>query len=76
MKRYKMILAFIGVMNLLVICSRITHDRYLRQLVNPFIVTGVDGNTYPCVSMPYGGVQLSPDRRLNSCGSAFLGFYR
>ncbi len=49
-------------------------------LVNPFIGTGADGNTWPGASMPFGGVQLSPDTRLNSCGgyaysdSTIIGF--
>ncbi len=38
------------------------------QLVDPFIGTGADGNTWPSTSMPFGGVQLGPDTRLNSCG--------
>ena len=50
------------------------------QLVNPFIGTGANGNTWPGASMPFGAVQLSPDTRLNSCGgyayndSTILGF--
>lgn len=50
------------------------------QLVDPFIGTGADGNTWPAASMPFGGVQLGPDTRLNSCGgyasadSTILGF--
>ena len=52
----------------------------LVKYVNPFIGTGADGNTWPGASMPFGGVQLSPDTRLNSCGgyasadSIILGF--
>lgn len=42
-------------------------QEYLR-LVDPFIGTGADGNTWPAASMPFGGVQLGPDTRLNSCG--------
>lgn len=49
-------------------CTRIIHRNDLSQFVNPFIGTGADGNTYPGASMPFGGVQLSPDTRLNSCG--------
>ncbi len=50
------------------------------KLVDPFIGTGADGNTWPGASMPFGGIQLSPDTRLNSCGgyasddSTILGF--
>lgn len=42
-------------------------QEYLK-LVDPFIGTGADGNTWPAASMPFGGVQLGPDTRLNSCG--------
>jgi predicted alpha-1,2-mannosidase len=48
-------------------CNWVGHRNDLSQLVNPFIGTGADGNTYPGASMPFGGVQLSPDTRLNSC---------
>jgi len=54
-------------------------QEYLKQ-VDPFIGTGADGNTWPAASMPFGGVQLGPDTRLNSCGgyasadSTILGF--
>ena len=49
-------------------------------LVDPFIGTGADGNTFPGASVPFGGVQLSPDTRLDACGgyasadSIILGF--
>ncbi len=61
-------------------CNRISRPSDLTKLVNPFIGTGADGNTWPGASMPFGGVQLSPDTRLNSCGgyasadSTILGF--
>src|SRR5665647_1913852 len=35
--------------------------------VNPFIGTGADGNTFPGASMPFGGVQLSPDTQQGAC---------
>jgi predicted alpha-1,2-mannosidase len=34
-------------------------------LVNPFIGTGGHGHTYPGASMPFGGIQLSPDSRMD-----------
>jgi len=37
------------------------------SLVNPFIGTGADGNTFPGVSMSFGGVQLSPDTQQGAC---------
>ena len=54
------------------------HD--YTKLVGPFIGTGADGNTFPGASYPFGGVQLSPDTQLNTCGgyaysdSTILGF--
>lgn len=33
------------------------------DLVDPFIGTGYHGHTYPGATVPYGGVQLSPDTR-------------
>lgn len=42
-------------------------QEYLK-LVDPFIGTGADGNTWPAASAPFGGVQLGPDTKLNSCG--------
>lgn len=48
------------------------HPRSVRTpvgFVNPFIGTGGDGNTFPGASFPFGGVQLSPDTRLNACNS-------
>lgn len=50
------------------IFSGCTHSEELLNLVDPFIGTGADGNTWPAASMPFGGVQLGPDTRLNSCG--------
>jgi predicted alpha-1,2-mannosidase len=48
-------------------CKQPNQTEYL-QLVDPFIGTGADGNTWPAASMPFGGVQLGPDTRINSCG--------
>ena len=54
--------------------------RDFTKLVDPFIGTGADGNTFPGASYPFGGVQLSPDTQLNACGgyafadSTIIGF--
>ena len=54
--------------------------RDYTKLVDPFIGTGADGNTFPGASCPFGGVQLSPDTQLNACGgyaysdSTIIGF--
>lgn len=64
-------LAFLGA------CSQ---NKDYTLLVDPFIGTGADGNTFPGASVPFGGVQLSPDTRLDACGgyasadSTILGF--
>ena len=73
---------FIGLLSVLLIseCSTIPNKKDYTQLVNPSIGTGADGNTWPGATMPFGGVQLSPDTRLSSCGgyaysdSIILGF--
>ena len=53
------------------------------KLVNPFMGTAADGNTYPGAAFPFGSVQLSPDTKLTGggiCGgyyypdSTILGF--
>ncbi|MEU6405842.1 GH92 family glycosyl hydrolase [Streptomyces sp. NPDC046985] len=41
------------------------HDR-LTDLVNPFIGTENEGNTYPGAAVPFGMVQLSPDTGHNT----------
>ncbi len=38
----------------------------LTHLVNPFIGTKNDGNTYPGAAVPFGMVQLSPDTGHNT----------
>lgn len=46
-------------------------DRDLTKYVDPFIGTGGHGHTYPGATWPFGGVQLSPDTRLegwDGCG--------
>ena len=62
-------------------CSEKKSD--YTSFVNVFIGTDGDGHTYPGASLPFGGVQLSPDTRLTgqaSCGgyyypdSSIIGF--
>ncbi|MFJ4923297.1 GH92 family glycosyl hydrolase [Streptomyces sp. NPDC088725] len=42
------------------------HEQRLTDLVNPFIGTQNEGNTYPGASVPFGMVQLSPDTGHNT----------
>ena len=58
-------------------------SRDFTRLVNPFMGTAADGNTYPGAAFPFGSVQLSPDTKLSGpgiCGgyyypdSTILGF--
>ncbi|WP_210592140.1 GH92 family glycosyl hydrolase [Streptomyces sp. GESEQ-35] len=42
------------------------HDGHLTELVNPFIGTENEGNTYPGAAVPFGMVQLSPDTGHNT----------
>ncbi|MBV5314393.1 MAG: GH92 family glycosyl hydrolase [Prolixibacteraceae bacterium] len=49
-------------------CIQENSQTNIINMVDPFIGTGADGNTWPAASMPLGGVQLGPDTRLNSCG--------
>ncbi|MEV1081266.1 GH92 family glycosyl hydrolase [Streptomyces sp. NPDC050211] len=42
------------------------HDGHLTDLVNPFIGTENEGNTYPGAAVPFGMVQLSPDTGHNT----------
>ena len=42
------------------------HD--YTKLVNPFMGTAADGNTYPGAAFPFGSVQLSPDTKLTGAG--------
>lgn len=78
--RYKITVVFIFITLLFLAGCNSKINRDYSQLVNPFIGTGADGNTWPGASVPFGGVQLSPDTRLNSCGgyafsdSTILGF--
>lgn len=64
MTKFYVFILTIGALIFLASCSRNDYT----SLVDPFIGTGADGNTWPGASMPFGGVQLSPDTRLNSCG--------
>ena len=57
--------------------------RDYTKLVNPFMGTAADGNTWPGAAFPFGSVQLSPDTKLTGpgiCGgyyypdSTILGF--
>ncbi|OEV08638.1 GH92 family glycosyl hydrolase [Streptomyces nanshensis] len=43
-----------------------TQDGRLTDLVNPFIGTENEGNTYPGAAVPFGMVQLSPDTGHNT----------
>ncbi|MET7683240.1 GH92 family glycosyl hydrolase [Streptomyces sp. NPDC005423] len=43
-----------------------TADSRLTDLVNPFIGTENEGNTYPGAAVPFGMVQLSPDTGHNT----------
>lgn len=42
------------------------HEGQLTDLVNPFIGTENEGNTYPGAAVPFGMVQLSPDTGHNT----------
>ncbi len=62
----------LGIVMILLSCEE-TKQKLIVPLqeVNPFIGTGGHGHTYPGVSVPFGGVQLSPDTRLkgwDGCG--------
>ncbi len=81
MKPVKQIFLILICLGIFCSCTKLsgqTHE--YTKLVDPFIGTGADGNTWPAASMPFGGVQLGPDTRLNSCGgyasadSIILGF--
>jgi predicted alpha-1,2-mannosidase len=65
-------LALALVFGLLSACQPGEKSRFrLVEKVNPFIGTGGHGHTYPGASAPFGGVQLSPDTRLDGwdgCG--------
>ena len=71
MKKYKY---FILVIITVVIssCSEIKKD--YTEMVNVFIGTEGDGNTFSEATMPFGFVQLSPDTGLK--GAAKFGSYK
>ena len=47
------------------VCGACTSNKQqsLVDYVDPFIVTGFHGHTYPGATVPFGAVQLSPDTR-------------
>ena len=47
----------------------------LAQHVNPFIGTGGHGHTYPGATVPYGMVQLSPDKRIDGSWDGCSGYH-
>lgn len=47
----------------LVCCSCSSDKQSPVDYVDPFIGTGFHGHTYPGATVPFGGVQLSPDTR-------------
>jgi len=53
------------VMALSVLLTTMQAQHDLIHYVNPFIGTDFHGHTFPGVLMPFGGVQLSPDTRLD-----------
>ncbi len=65
---YKKLAVALLLLPVLLAACRQNNPTECLQLVDPFIGTGADGNTWPAASMPFGGVQLGPDTRLNSCG--------
>ncbi|MCK5105201.1 MAG: glycoside hydrolase family 92 protein, partial [Cyclobacteriaceae bacterium] len=71
MKHHKIFL-IIAIWFFLTNCSEKTKD--YTQLVNVFIGTEGDGNTFPGATMPFGAVQLSPDTGLE--GPAKFGSYK
>ena len=71
MKRCILILLSILVLGFLS-CAK--EERDFTELVNVFIGTAGDGNTYPGASVPFGMVQLSPDTRTEGSHS-YGGYY-
>jgi len=58
----------------LVLGSCVDRNKDYTKLVNVFIGTEGDGNTFPGATMPFGAVQLSPDTGLE--GAAKFGSYK
>ncbi len=52
-------------------CTPKQDNRY-TSMVNLFIGSQGDGNTFPGVSLPFGGVQLSPDTRMAHGSYSYL----
>ncbi len=71
MKKYKY---FILVIIIVVISSCSENKKDYTEMVNVFIGTEGDGNTFPGATMPFGSVQLSPDTGLE--GPAKFGSYK
>ena len=71
MKKYKY---FILVIITVVISSCFENKKDYTEMVNVFIGTEGDGNTFPGATMPFGSVQLSPDTGLE--GPAKFGSYK
>lgn len=59
MKRYFFVILFLFIQNVLFSQNSVT------QYVNPFVGTDFTGHTYPGALLPFGGVQASPDTRLD-----------
>ena len=78
MMRFSFLPLILSCLLFLTTCSNNPKD--YTHLVDPFIGTGADGNTFPGASVPFGSVQLSPDTQLDACGgyawsdSIILGF--
>jgi len=45
-------------------CEKPAHKQSAVSLADPFIGTGGHGHTFPGATVPFGGVQLSPDTRI------------
>lgn len=71
MKKYKY---FILVIITIVISSCSENKKDYTEMVNVFIGTEGDGNTFPGATVPFGSVQLSPDTGLE--GPAKYGSYK
>ena len=84
MIKSKYVLQFLIVLCFLCFIAPVSGQvRDYTKLVNPFMGTAADGNTYPGAAFPFGSVQLSPDTKITGpgmCGgyyfsdSAILGF--
>ena len=50
-------------------------QKNFSQYVNPFIVTGGHGHTFPGATVPFGMVQLSPDTRIDGSWDGCSGYH-